>query len=566
MALPGLDIGGKGIRGRQSASATAAAIAALAASAAAAASETQKDFIASGAISDKAKVALRSDGKVEVVTGTETLAAIGADVSITAATKFVILDAVYSATSGNLAVIYFDDGATNTVYAVIGTISGGTITFGTPVSVGADSTYANSAKAAWNAAGTTLVVAFRGATAYANIIAGTVSGTVITFGTAVANANDSGLMTALFHDDTHGARVVLLTATGYLIAATYTGTVVTVGTRAALSMRVTNNATAVFYHYDGANTRFFMTGYSASNGNSQVATLSGTTWTVGSVLSSSGIKFSAGCFDSSGTKYVLLGYIGSGQNPGFYAYVVTISGTVPTLNAGVFLTGIGDVNAVNNKAAYDAASGKVLIAVNPNSGGALSDNAAHDGGIAAFVGTISGTSTSWSDAALIESGSLALVDLLVGATSKIAFVFADYDNFGRHTVTTAKIISGLLTRLESFIMRSLPPYGSVTQALLPGSWTMVSVGSWTGTVTAGTAFAVTLPDESTNADAWIGQARNAAVDGATVTVRFGGIIDGQSGLTPGSAYYLKGDATLTAVDNGRRAGVALSATEFLKAA
>lgn len=80
------------------------------------------------------------------------------------------------------------------------------------------------------------------------------------------------------------------------------------------------------------------------------------------------------------------------------------------------------------------------------------------------------------------------------------------------------------------------------------------------------AFVHQMPWEDTNADEWVGVAQEAAADAATFKLMLRGGHDVfQSGLTPGSKYYLADDGTLTTTNNGRPAGFAVSASDFITA-
>ena len=77
---------------------------------------------------------------------------------------------------------------------------------------------------------------------------------------------------------------------------------------------------------------------------------------------------------------------------------------------------------------------------------------------------------------------------------------------------------------------------------------------------------VSITQVNTDAEGYVGIANNSASDGNAVTIRtFGSTNDNQSGLTVGSLYYIKKDGTLstTADTPSVVAGVALSATSIL---
>jgi hypothetical protein len=90
-----------------------------------------RNFVASGTLADGSKVALRSDGKVEVVTGSDN-PTLGATATYTT-NSVGKASAVYDAGAGRIVVFYGDGGNSERLTAVVGQVSGTSITWGTPV-------------------------------------------------------------------------------------------------------------------------------------------------------------------------------------------------------------------------------------------------------------------------------------------------------------------------------------------------------------------------------------------------------------------------------------------------
>ena len=547
---------------------------------ASAALEVTKEFVATGSISDGAFVALRSDGTVEAVTGTETLASIGSDATITAVTSMRFLDGEYNATSGKLVCLFYDVGASNTMYLVIGTVSGNTITFGSPQTFtgGTGATYWTDGRIAWNSAGSQVFAAFQGATGYQSFVSATVSGTTMTFGSVVQNGTvawGSAATDRFFaHDNTNSKLVYHDDSTGNLVAATYSGTTITLGTSATFACTGDQNPR---YFYDESNQRFTVVG---TNTNTYVrsATLSGTTWTVGTEVSTSTLLNAFAALETSSGKIVLFGTRSPSSNRGLpYATVITFSGANATINtetkvANYSITDIGVLATRSSYGAYEATSGKVCFAVK------VSDATVTGGqnDLMMFVGTISGASVSFVEPVAIGTN-ITLADSVLarGSNSELAVIVTDASDYNRYHVITGKISSGVFVVKDDTLMRSTPVTAppptagtgsNIRRKNLMASWGIINLNQWglSGTSDAATIFMVTLPTESTNADDWIGVAREAATNGNSLSVRLaGGIDDERSGLTPETDYYLKGDGTLITTDNGRYAGRALSATSML---
>lgn len=548
--------------------------------------ETEKTFVASGAIATGEIVALRSDGKVEVVTGTETAAGLGDDAAFTASPNSPrFMNAAYNPASGKVAVIYKDNTAGNTILVVIGVVSGTAITWGAPQTFtgGQGSTNWDRGLICWNADGTTVIAVFKGASGYTSFVAATVSGASLAFG-AVAQAGTSAFndpVNPFFgHDDTHGSRVIFwkyVSGAPTLIAATYVGTTITVG--AVTSFGSASGAESfISTFYDAPNARFILCGNSANITYIRCATVSGTTWTMGSEVSGGSTTFfnSVAVLLPDTGSLVLFGITVAGSLPA--ARMVTFSGTVVTFNSYsvIMQAPIGSMasfGVLSMQAVYEPTTGKIVV-VAPHS------NTTTLPGMVLFVGTISGTNITWTQAKGLKANGAKLKGLFArGSRSEVSIVYSDMDDFDRWHVKIGSVESGEFVESDDALMRSslvsgqaifIPTDSTVFEGgkLLNAGSAIIDVnhfGVYGSTAsTTMTAFVWSLPTESTNADAWIGQAKETVADGATVKVKLrGSVASGLAGLTPGADYYLKGDASLITVNNGRPAGRALSPTELL---
>jgi hypothetical protein len=558
----------KALESKADAAATAAAIglkadATAVTAAQAAATELQKDFVASGAITAGQFVALRSDGKVEAVTGTETLASIGADnTQLSVANEFRLLSVAHDATTNKLALLYWNNTTTRTMYAVIGTVTGDTINFGTPVVVGSGATYWTQGQIVWNAAGTTVVVFFQGASGHPYVVAGTVSGTAITLGSAAATHNVAKTIMRLIHDDTHGSRVLCFDQNG-VTAVTYVGTTLSVGTRQEPSV---SSGSDNQHFFDGPNARGITLAYDSGGSGTvyiKAFTVSGTTITLGTEVNVTPAILRCVALEKSTGKLLLIIGATSATSP-IQGRVVTFSGANATINAAATLTDY--YFAINQgQAVFDVDSGKfVLIGRTQPSSTAPSINP-----LVALVCTVSGTSVSAGPlTALAPFGgsTIYFVRTSTSGASKVAISYVEEGDYYRSHIMTGKVSAGAFVVTDNILVKSVPrPDTSFFgRTAIIGGWQYFDFGNWTTSTTVLTAFAMTLPTETTNADDWIGVAKATVANGATVTVALRGGLDKQrSGLTPKTPYFLKGDGTLIANDNGRPAGIAVSATELL---
>jgi hypothetical protein len=141
--------------------------------------------VASGTLSNGIAVIVNSDGTVSAVAGTSAGQAVGtATVFETGATNFT--NATFDSANNKVVIVYEDDGSSDYGKAVVGTVnaSNNSISFGTPVTFHSSSTLFTRAVFDSNA-GKVVVLYKRDATGYARAVIGTVSGTSISFGSPV---------------------------------------------------------------------------------------------------------------------------------------------------------------------------------------------------------------------------------------------------------------------------------------------------------------------------------------------------------------------------------------------
>ena len=171
------------------------------------------DFVAQGTLASGVTVALRSDGKVEAISvGTQV---IGSTTDIdTGNTRFI--SGCYDTTNNKVVVAFLDIGGNYYGKARVGTVSGSSISFGTAVQFGSGSGVEDIA-VCFDSGSSKVLIFYKdlGNSSYGTGIVGTVSGTSISFGSA-----------AVFNSASTGG------AYGYAIACTY---------------EPNSNRTAIFY-------------------------------------------------------------------------------------------------------------------------------------------------------------------------------------------------------------------------------------------------------------------------------------------------------------------------------
>ncbi len=295
------------------------------------------------------------------------------------------IGAAYDTNAGKIVLAYQDEGNSYYGTAVVGTVSGTTISFGTPVVF--EAAKAKDFNCAYDVNAQKVVIAFcdEADTDKGKAIVGTVSGTSISFGSE-ATFNSGGTTVNALVYDANAQKVVAVyrdqgnSNRGTAAVGTVSGTSISFGAEALFNG---NNggyeATAV---YD-ANTQKILIGVkdinNSSYGTAVVGTISGTDITFGSAtvfISSSTVNIHA-VFDPVNNKSVIT-FDDAGDGNKGKAVVGTISGTsvsfgsVATYNT----SGVENRNPV-----YHTATGQIIISFNAS------------GSTVAFIkGTVSGTS------------------------------------------------------------------------------------------------------------------------------------------------------------------------------
>jgi hypothetical protein len=434
--------------------------------------------VASGSLSDGSTVIVNADGTVSVVAAVAQ--AVGSPVVFESATTFNI-SATYDSVAQRVVIAYRDIGNSQFGTAIVGTVSGTSISFGTPVVFRSE--FAFNISATYDSVAQRVVIASVGfSDGRASV--GTVSGNSISFGTAVVfNGASTGSTSATY--DSNAQRVVIAyqdggnSEFGTARVGTVSGTSISFGSPTVFESALTDAISAT---YDSAAQRVVIAyrddGNSAS-GTAIVGTVSGTSISFGTavVFRSGNTSNISATYDSNAQRVVIAYQNG---NSGFGTAIVgTVSGT--SINFGTAVVFLNST-ASQISATYDSAAQRVVIAY-------------RDGGNANFgtaiVGTVSGTSISFGTAVVFESAS----------TDQI---FATYDSAAQRVVIA---------------------YNDV------------------GNSQFGTS--VVFRTASTNARSFIGFSNAAYTNGQTATIQIvGAVDDAQSGLTPGQSYFVQPNGTL----------------------
>tara|TARA_R110000787_G_scaffold285906_1_gene402679 strand:- start:176 stop:2206 length:2031 start_codon:yes stop_codon:yes gene_type:complete len=474
------------------------------------------DFVASGTLPNGKPVILKANGQVEVVEETVVATTIpsGGEQVFHAADTISTKIAFDPNTAGKFVISYGNGANSSYGTAVVGTISGTTLSFGTPViflsgyvmihSLQFDPNTANKFVVCYNRSG--------GATKV-----GTVSGTSISFGSE-ANFNSwNAIQVPCISFDPNTANKFVVTyanpsngGAGTAIIGTISGTTVSWGTLYVFNTGTTTNHTTASYDLNTAN-KFvvaYRDGSNSNYGSATVGTVSGTAISFGTeaVYQSEAItEGSIGYVPDTADKFVIA-FKNATTSTGGQAKVGTVSGTSITFGSGsVFNAGRSPYVSLS----FDPnASSKFIV-------GYQDDSDSSYGKVA--VGTVSGTSIAFSSEYTFNTGTTTEVSSSFDPNTAGKFIVA-YRDQGNSNQGTA--IVGV-------------------------------VGSTTPNLTA------------TN---FLGTATAAYTNGQTASIMLkGGISDNQTSLTAGSTYYVQTNGTF-ATSAGTPyvlAGKAVSATSLL---
>jgi len=465
----------------------------------------QTHEVASGTLPNGKPVVVNADGTVSAVSGQAEGAGSEATFSSSNTTE---THSIYDPDSQKHIIAYKDAGNSNYGKAVVATISGNSVSYGTPVTFEAGET--GDIAMCYDTSNNKVIIAFTdgGDGDYGKVVVGTVSGTSISFGSTVVYQSGSTSDSALSYDVAEN-KVLLVyrdrtnsEKATYLVG-TVSGTSISFGSKASF-----HNGDSYYMKsiYDETAEKHIIaiSDVSASfQCESYVATVSGNSASFSSNVTFSpyGMHFAL-VRDTANNKTVFF-YQDAQSNDAGQARVATLSGT--TLSFGTEVT-YKSTNVEQQGAAYDVASGKVIIAY--RSGGDTGD----PGNLR--VGTVSGTDISFETEVTFNTGS----------TTKVSVSY--------NSAETKNLIA----------FRDL------------------------GDSNYGKALVYAIGSTNVTSENYIGISRSGAVDtkGAIINTQ-GAIADNLSGLTAGQSYFVQTDGTLgtTAADPSVFAGTAVSATKLI---
>lgn len=460
----------------------------------------QVDFVASGTIGNGVTVALNSDGTVSTIASDGIPQEFGSAVVFETGTSGAEA-ATYDSVNNKIVIAYGDYGDSGKGKAVVGTISGTSISFGSPVTFA--STYTTEVGIGFDVNAGAVVVVYRNDSSsnYGTAVVGTVSGTSISFGTPSV-FNSAGVYSNKTNYNATAQKMLIAfydvpTDSGRVCTGTVSGTSISFG------------SIVEFFPYT---TIWFDMAYDPTSGNTAII------------------------------------YENDFSNRG-EGKVISISGTSVSVGSNTnFLT---SARPSNLSVTYDATNGKIVAAY---------QNSSNNYGTA-IVGTVSGTSISFGTAVVFESATTESIATVYNSNSqKINIFYADVgnSNYGTAIVGT---VSGTSISFGSPVVFETAQisYGTAAYDTLADK-TAVAYRDH-GNSLRGTS--IVFQNEGSNFEDFIGISDAAISDTASgsVTIK-GGISTNVTGLTPNATYYVQADGTLSTTASSVLAGKALSSTSI----
>jgi hypothetical protein len=469
----------------------------------------QEHAVASGTLTNGTPVVVNSDGTVSVVSETTVTEGFGSSVVFESATADFI-SGVYDSNAQKVILAYRDGGNSSYGTAIVGTVSGTSISFGSPTVF--ESAYSTNMSVIYDTNAQKVVIAYTdvGGSEYGTAIVGTVSGTSISFGSAA----------------------VFESASTEVISAAYDA----------------NAQKVVIAYRDFAN---------SSKGTAIVGTVSGTSISFGSpvIFESGSTSYISAIYDASAQK-VVIAYRDNGNS--FYgtAIVGTVSGTSISFGTAVVFES-ATVEYISG--VYDSNAQKVVIAY---------EDVGNSEYGTAIVGTVSGTSISFGSAVVFESASSNFISITYdNNVQKVVIAYRDVGNSNYGTLIVGTVSGTSISFGSASVYETAN--STYNSAIYDSDLNKVVIAYRdNGNSNYGTSivFQNASTESNITSENYIGIARSGAADtaGAIIDTQ-GAIADNLSGLTSGQSYYVQTDGTLdtTADDPSVFAGTAVSATKLI---
>jgi len=323
----------------------------------------------------------------------------------------------FDSSNSKVVIVYSDGADSNNGKAVVGTVSGTSISYGTIVQF---DTNARLASVAFDSNAGKIVIAYAdyGNSGYGTAIVGTVSGTDISFGTAQVFKSASSTNIDIAFDSSNNKVVVAYVATHhYGIVGTVSGTSISFGSEAKFA---DNGGSYNKLAFDSSNNKFLIIykDQATDDGFGIVGTVSGTSISYGSAVEFHDANTSEMdlAFDTESNKF-LMAYKDDGDSDKGKYVTASISGTTPSFGSEAVLD---SGRALQSNVEYDSGNKRTVINYRDTSGVGTIKLFRHSGfdedlttGQQYFVQTDGTLSTSADDPSVIAGTAISGTDLIV---------------------------------------------------------------------------------------------------------------------------------------------------------
>jgi hypothetical protein len=341
------------------------------------------------------------------------------------------ISATFDSANNKVVIAYRDGGNSYYGTAVVGTVSGSSISFGTPVVFENSNTSYTSAT--FDSNNNKVVITYRdhGNSGYGTAVVGTVSGSSISFGPPVIFESASTWYISSTFDSVNNKIVTAYqdignSYYGTVIVGTVSGTSISFGASVIFESAYTSYTSATF---DTVNNKVVIAYHDYENsgyGTAVVGTVSGSSISFNTpvMFESAFTQFISTAFDSVSNK-IIIAYRDDGNSSYGTAVVGTVSGSSISFGTPVVFESAvtSDISAT-----FDSANNKVVIA--------YADDVNSDYGIA-VVGTVSGSSISFNTPVMFESAFTSKISATFDSiNNKVVIAYRDNGNSSYGTAIT----------------------------------------------------------------------------------------------------------------------------------
>jgi len=460
---------------------------------------------ASGTLANGDTVIINSNGTVSKISGNDDV--VGTAVTIHSDSGDEIA-AVYDTNADKVVVVYREDDDGDAGNAVVGTITGTAITFGTPVEFVSGT--AISLDATFDSTNNKVVIAYRdtGDTNKGKAIVGTVTGTAITFGSAYQFESGSTNQIACGYDESRQKVVIV-------------------------------------YRDDG----------NGDVGMGVIATVTGDTISYGSLVEyESNVVQPNIVYDSTNNKTLVVFRDFSETTQGSVRVIQGSGNTFDTTGLARFTT-----NTISHlTACFDPDTGQVIIA--------YSDT--NDSAKGKVITCDASTSTpTFGTAVEFNSGDTRMINIAYHeGVNKIALIYEDYDNSEAGRLLTGTV-SGTTVSFDNVQTILASKFAEHNDIIYDPDQDRIGIFYTDDTAAARPLEAIVYQAASSNltSENYLGISNAAYSDGDTATIQIvGSVDDAQSGLTTARKHYVQNDGSLalTAGPTSVVAGLALNSTNL----